>query len=240
MDRQFEPLRIKRLMRACLRKWWCFLLGALASAVLIGAYIVVFMLWKPVYTSEALLTLEFPSSAAYDASTTSALDAEDILKSSPVVDSVVRLLDSRSLLARICDVLPVDIDPDDVAGDLEVRAIAGTMLIEVRFTMGEGWLAQMACQELIAQAPATLRQANLDVRVKVLDAPTLPAMPNAIGLPYLAILGVLLAGVLGVGLVLLTELFYSGFRTPQDIRRVLGLETLAILPRGARSRRIGM
>jgi len=69
------------------------------------------------------------------------------------------------------------------------------------------------------------------VNVALAEAPTVPALPSRPRPVWALLVGTLLAGVVSVGLAFVSDYLDPSFRTPEEVRKTLGLPVLAAVPK---------
>jgi capsular exopolysaccharide synthesis family protein len=210
-----------------IRRWlWlivgCVLLGA-TSAFLVTSWM------PPVYSASATLLVHVATGTSdYTAIVTSerlALTYTQMLRGRPVMETVTARLDLEET-------------PDALAKRVKVKPIKDTQLIRLSVEHTDptraALIANAIAEVFIAQIQALGRQGlTLRTDVVVIETAQVPERPVRRRTLYTALAAVV-GAMLAVGAAFLLEHLDDTIKTPEDVNRALGLNTLGTIGRLAK------
>jgi capsular exopolysaccharide synthesis family protein len=145
------------------------------------------------------------------------------------------MVTGRSVLETVIGRLKLAETPDALAKEVTVTPIKDTQLIQLSVEQTDparaALIANSVAETFIAQVKA-LTAAGLqgDVRVAIVEAAQVPEKPVERRRLYMTI-GALASAMLAVGAAFLVEGLDDTIKTPHDVRRALGLNTLGAIGR---------
>ena len=197
----------------------CALLGYVVSAFLI----------TPQYAATAQLFVNNKSSDSSN-STSSDINSSDIQASSDLVSTYSVILKGHAVMQQVVTDCNLDITYSELQEKVTVEAVNDTQVMEITVTDEDPDTALAICTDIVSLAPDAILQSVDAGSVKVVDDPWTsgnPVSPNV--KKNTAICGLL--GFLGsIVVVIIIELTNNKFRSAEDVKDVLDLQVLGIIP----------
>jgi polysaccharide biosynthesis transport protein len=207
------------------KRWlWLIVLGIVLCG---GATYIVSKLVQPVYQASALIVLNLGSSSTntpYE-NTNASLAAlptyAQLLTNSAVLKPVVAEHDGLTL--------------NQLTGMIAVKPQSNTQIIELDVENTNPQLAMQLANE-VSSSFAQYANTQFPVNVQILPAELPQAPVNPKPLLYAGI-GALVGLILALALIATFEWIDDRLASPEEVQEILGLDTLAILPRLSRKQR---
>lgn len=208
------------------RRW----LWLILACVLVGASsaFVVASLAPPVYNASVTLLVNADPGAA-------ASDYSAIVASERLILTYGQMLNERSIMETVVARLGLDETPEALAKRVDVTPVQETQLIRLSVKDADpgraALIANTMAETFIAQIQA-LRQAREqgDVKVTIAEAARTPEHPTSRRTLYTG-LAALVSGMLAMGVAFVIEYVDDTIKSPDDVRRALGLSTLGAIGR---------
>ena len=194
----------------------CALIGFLISAFLI----------KPTYSASAQMLVN----NRRDEQSTTTISQSDINASSSLVNTYSIILKSHDVLEKVIDDCRLDYTVDTLSELVTVSSVNSTQVMRITVKSKDAQEALDICSNLVEQAP--------DAIISTMDAGSVTTVssPYTTGRPvspskkrYTAI-----AGLLGLfaclAVIVIKEITNDKFKTTEDIRTVLDLNVLGVIP----------
>lgn len=258
MEGAYEQLNPVTLLKACVRRWKCFLVSFLLIGLLLGAWYGYSRWVNPVYSTTSVILLRPEKTAAEsgDESSGSAwaetrsnrkaadgevsaeeseeekLLLEDLWTLTSGAGAYVDLIKNRQLVSKIVE--DMGLEAKEVEGfynSISVTNITSSPYMKISVTYGDPELSYTINNKIIEWLPEVLDEFFISADVLVIEAPVKPqrsSMPSMTMLVFLELAAGLLLGLL---FVLVREIFYTTFRNKQDVERVLGLRNIGFFPK---------
>lgn len=194
----------------------CAVIGYLVSAFLI----------KPTYNASAQMLVN----NRRDEQSTSSISQSDINASSSLVNTYSIILKSHDVLEKVIQECNLSYSTESLSKKVSVNAVNSTQVMKITVTNGNAQEALDICSALVRLAP--------DAIIKTMDAGSVTTVssPYTTGRPvapskrkYTALAGLL--GLLAcLAVIVIRELTNDKFKTTEDIRSVLDLNILGVIP----------
>jgi len=194
----------------------CAMLGYLVSAFLI----------KPTYSASAQMLVN----NRRDESTSSAITQSDINASSSLVNTYSIILKSHDVLERVIQDCSLSYSTETLSKKVTVSSVDSTQVMRITVRNGNPQEALDICSALVRLAPDAIINAMDAGSVTTVSSPYTTGRPVAPSKRrYTA-----LAGLLGLfaclAVIVIRELSNDKFKTTEDIRSVLDLNILGVIP----------
>jgi len=220
---EFE-VDLLEFVRIILDKLWiiilcCTIFGGSAFA---GSKLVM----TPKYTASSMIyiltkTTSVTSLADIQMGEQLTVDFETLAKSRPVIDCVIRKAELDYTYEEVLEMIKTE-NPDD------------TRILKFNVTHEEPAIAQKIANSL-AEVTAERVAYIMDTdKPKMVEEAVLPEKPSSPNVLMNTILGCMLGIILSVGVILALYLVKDTIQTEEEVRKYLGLNTLASLPKEKR------
>jgi capsular polysaccharide biosynthesis protein len=148
-----------------------------------------------------------------------------------MTNSFLQIIRSNRLAEKVISQLNLGVSPDSFLSDnLSVQSIESTPFIKISVSWGDSDTAYLINQSVIDSLTAVMNEMKISGRLVVVDGPVKPKQQKILGNTVLAGIFVLSGFCIGFLGVLFNMLLYKGFRTEEDIRGILHLENLGVIP----------
>jgi capsular exopolysaccharide synthesis family protein len=207
------------------RRLWLIVACTLLAAV---AAFAVASRMPPTYSATATLLVTV-------ASRNTASDYNAIYASERLILTYSQMLTGRPVMEAVIEQLKLAETPDVLAKEVTVAPVKDTQLIRLSVAQKDparaALIANSVAETFIAQLNELI-EAGLqgDVRVAVIETAQVPKKPIERRTLYTA-LAALVSAIFTVGLAILAESMDDTIKTPDDVRRALGLNTLGTIGR---------
>ena len=194
----------------------CALIGFLISAFLI----------KPTYSASAQMLVN----NRRDEQSTTAISQSDINASSSLVNTYSIILKSHDVLEKVIDDCNLDYTVDNLSDLVTVSSVNSTQVMRITVKSRDAQEALDICSDLVEQAPDAIISAMDAGSVTTVSSPYTTGKPVSPSKKrYTAI-----AGLLGLfaclAVIVIKEITNDKFKTTEDIRTVLDLNVLGVIP----------
>jgi len=194
------------------------LIGYLGSAFFIS----------PKYQATADLIVNNRNEENSSSSTT--ISNSDLQASSNLVDTYSVILTEHELMQQVISDLGLDYSYETLKSKISVTSVNSTQVMRVTVTDGEAEEALRIVTDLVRLAPERIMTAVNAGSVAVVDQPWTsgkPVSPNVMR-------NTMIAGLIGLMLclaeIVIMEILNDKFKTTEDIRTVLDLPVLGVIP----------
>ncbi|MHB1315301.1 MAG: YveK family protein [Christensenellales bacterium] len=234
MSSAYEELSLNHLLKSCVRKYKYFIASFLVAALLVGGYFVLGALIKPAYLANSVVLI-YPKGTSSDTDAyleDGKLNPKDLGTLKEAASSYINLINNRWVINKALDNLSIKLDDTEqfMIDNVAITNIGQSPYLNIEIKFSNAETAYRINQEIINIMPGMLKDLNIGANFTVISYPVMPGSPDLPGGTTLAAIGVGLGLLLGFLFVLLSELFYSTFRSDKDIKRVLDIESIGYLP----------
>lgn len=217
---QTQEIDLLSLFRMLLNKWYVILISTLLCFGLASMY--AYIMLDDEYTAQTSMIILVENDVQSD--------EQNFNFSQKLTKTYTELAKSDLVIAQVISSLSLNQTSDELRKMMTISGVQDTPVIKLSIVTKDNILAKdIANKTVQVMQQVSLQFEGFD-NIEVLDVaqtPVIPSGPNRI--LYVAI-GIILGGILGVGIIFITELIDRSFKTPDDIERKLGLRTLAIIP----------
>lgn len=214
-------LSFKEIFHLILRKWWLLMLCIIICGFLAGmrAYYL-----EPVY--EGVTTLYVGKNAdeqgvSYtdlNIGASVVLDYQEIAKSRIVASTTLQELGD------------VDLSVDELSKKISVNQKTDTRVIEITVIDTDPELAMILTNKVADVFRRKITEIMQVENVVVIDVAELPRYPVSPSTTTVTTIGLLVGGVLGVGIIFLIAYLDNTIKTPDDVKKHLGIPVLGTIP----------
>lgn len=220
-------MEIKAYLNLLWRWSWLIGLAALLGAVLT---FVISLQIPPTYQATATMTVARRSAA----------DNEFMALTERPTATYIELLRKRPVLEGVIDRLQLNIEPQQLDKKLRITALRNTALIALTVSDTDPERAAAIANELVRLVSerghsllgndVTIRRYSLHL-IDPAIAVTKPASPN---IPLNVVVMAVVSAMLALGAVLIRDHLDDRVRSPEEIKALVGMQTLATIPRQGR------
>ena len=165
-----------------------------------------------------------------DQSQSATITTSDLSASSSLVDTYAVVLKSHTVLEQVIGDLHLDYTYEQLSDAIAVSAVDNTQVMRITVTAGSSNEAMQIVTKIVELAPDAIMDTVNAGSVKTVDAPWTSGNQVAPSKTKYAALGAMLGLVVSVGVVVLGELLNNTFQTEEDVRKILGLQLLGVIP----------
>lgn len=207
---------------ALLKKAHIIILTGIIVALL--AFIGTKLFITPMYTAETKVYVLSKS----DGST--GISATDLQAGSYLIKDYTELVKSRTVMEQVIAVLNLDMKPEQLMGMVSVEAATDSRILTIKVESDDPKQAKEiadAVREAVSVQITEIMNADAVNIVEKADLPSEPSSPNTM---KNTMMGGILGIILAMGVVVLIFIMDDTIKTPDDVERYLGLNTLTSIP----------
>lgn len=215
---------ITKLFKACLEKWWCFIIAMLSLGIIF--YCNAKLTTVPLYSSSVKIYVSnIANSDDLQKVTTSDLSA-----SSELVNLYSVILHTNNTLSKVKELADVDYSVGQLNGMLSAAAVEETQVFSVRVTCASPEDAQKIASTIGDVLPNDLKSIIKGVDAIVVEDATKPGGPINMTFTRKALIGAVLGFALVAGLIFIKVIFDNIIRSESDIEAITNAPILALIP----------
>ena len=202
---------LKELFYVIKQKLWIILLTGIVGAVSIGLYTA--MVMKPVYTSSTMLYIVNK--------TTTLTSLTDLQLGTQLTKDYKVLVTSRPVTAQVITNLDLNLSHEQLVKKIKVDNPTDTRILTISVEDTDPYMAKSIADEFASVASARMAE--------IMDSvpPTQKTKPSITKNTMIGgIAGIFLAGAV----ILVLFVMNDAIKTPEDVEKYLGLNTLATIP----------
>ncbi len=215
-----------RIFRAILDRAWTVAIVTVLCTVLV--FLGTFFLVTPQYEASAMFYVNNTAKVSGDSS--QSISSGDLSTSRNLVDSYLVILDTRETINEVIAYAGVNRSYREVKDMISAGAVNSTEIICVTVTSPNPNEAEKLANAIAYVMPQRITSIIEGSSTKVVDYAVVPSSPSSPSYVKNTILGFLLGLVLGVGMIVLRELFDISVRTEEDVAKVCAHPILASVP----------
>ena len=194
----------------------CALIGYLVSAFLI----------KPTYSASAQMLVN----NRRDEQSASAISQSDINASSSLVNTYSIILKSHDVLEKVIEDCNLTYTTESLSRKVNVSAVNSTQVMRITVTNGNAQEALDICADLVKLAPDAIISAMDGGSVTTVSSPYTTGKPVSPSKRKYTVLAGLFGLLAALAVVIVRELTNDKFKTTDDVRTVLDLNILGVIP----------
>lgn len=221
-DNDELTIDLTEVIGALLKKAHIIILTGIIVALL--AFIGTKLFITPMYTAETKVYVLSKS----DGST--GISATDLQAGSYLTKDYTELVKSRTVMEQVIAVLNLDVKPEELMEMISVEAVTDSRILTIKVENDDPKQAKEiadAVREAVSVQITEIMDADAVNTVEKADLPSEPSSPNTM---KNTMLGGILGIILAMGVVVLISILDDTIKTPDDVERYLGLNTLTSIP----------
>lgn len=258
MEGAYEQLNPVTLLKACVRRWKCFLISFLLIGLLLGAWYGYSRWIRPVYSTTSVILLKPENTAAESGGEQSGsagpeirsdrnaaddeasgeeserekLLLEDLWTLTSGAGAYVDLIKNRSLVSKVVEDMGLESkEVEGVYNSISVTNITSSPYMKISVAYGDPELSYTINNKIIEWLPEVLDEFFISADVLVIEAPVKPQRSSMPSMTMMVVLELAAGLLLGLLFILVREIFYTTFRNKRDVERVLGLKSIGFFPK---------
>lgn len=221
----YMGIDLRKILYQVIQNIGTIALISLASAMI--GYLIAAFLIKPTYSASAQMLV---NNRRDETQSTAVISQSDINASSSLVSTYSIILKSHDVLERIIDDCDLSYSAETLSKMVSVSSVNSTQVMKITVTNGNAQEALNICADLVKLAP--------DAIINAIDAGSVTTVAS----PYTTGRQVapskrrytMIAGLIGLlaclGFIVIREITNDKFKTTEDIRTVLDLNILGVIP----------
>lgn len=221
-DNDELTIDLTEIIGALLKKAHIILLTGIIVALL--AFIGTKLFITPMYTAETKVYVLSKSDGSAGVTTS------DLQAGSYLTKDYTELVKSRTVMEQVIAVLNLDMKPEELMNMVSVEAATDSRILTIRVQDADPKQAKEiadAVRESVSVQITEIMDADAVNTVEKADLPDAPSSPNT---KKNTLLGGILGIILAMGVVVLISILDDTIKTPDDVERYLGLNTLTSIP----------
>ena len=218
-------INIFELINLLIRKLWILVLSAIACAGLAFCYS--FFSLTPLYTSTTSVYINNSSVAGFENKTTSS----DISAAESLVNNVVAIVESRSVLNLVYEDLGRKFAPEDLKNMLTATGKTNTVMVEISVECDNAENAQKIANSFVKCAQQRVKDIIEYSSIAIVDEPNLPKTTSFPNHKTYIILGLLAGLVISAIAVVVVDILDTRIDSAQDFEETFpDISIIGIIP----------
>jgi len=215
-----ESLDIRKIVKIILEKWFVFVISAILCS-LFAVFIVNYVIDEEYEGATSIYVYSEDSSDGDNVAYSNMLIGEKMVKDYRVIAKSNRVLDK--VRAKIPDIA---INPSKIS----IEAITDTRILRLSVKNKDPYYAAVIANEVTSALVVEAMDITNIKNISIIDEAKIPDNPVKVPKALYVIIAFFLGVLLGIGIILLIELFDRKIKSPDDIRSRFGLPVLALIP----------
>ena len=221
MERQYLEIDLRELFRQFRRKWWLIILIVLTSSFV--SYYLTNQYVEPVYEAKTSL---FIGKEGNDLG----ISLSELQTYNQLIIDYAELAKSRLVIEPIIKQLDLMISVEGFQQSLAVNTIEDSRLFTVRFRHTDPEIATQVANALAKELQLKATEIVEVENIRVIDKALVPRFPIRPNIVLNTIIGGCLGFIIGFFAIFLQELFNNTIKNEDDVTRVLGINTIGLIP----------
>lgn len=219
-----NDLSIREVVGMFAGRWWIVVISLVLCVAAVSVYTLVFV--EPEYQASTTLYV-----GKYKQTSTDSSLYNELLVAQNLVKDYRQLVKSRMVTSIVIDEMDLSMSAQALASKINVSSVQDTRIILISVNDTDPQVA-MSITNKVADV---FTQKAIDVmkveNVQVIDAAILPASPVSPNVKMNIALAAVIGLVFGIALVFLIEFMDRTVKTPDDVRDVIDLPVLGMIPK---------
>ena len=211
---------LKELFYVIKQKLWIILLTGIVGAVSIGLYTA--MVMKPVYTSSTMLYIVNK--------TTTLTSLTDLQLGTQLTKDYKVLVTSRPVTAQVITNLDLNLSHEQLVKKIKVDNPTDTRILTISVEDTDPYMAKSIADEFASVASARMAEIMDSAPPNIVEEAYLPTQKTKPSITKNTMIGGLAGVFLAGAVILVLFVMNDAIKTPEDVEKYLGLNTLATIP----------
>jgi len=208
-----------------LKEHFLQILAATLAGAAIGFVLSAFVI-APTYSASADMLVNNNQ----DGNAVTTITTSDLTASSNLVNTYSIILKSHDVLQQVIQNLKLDDTYEELEKRVTVEAVDNSQVMRITVKDGDAATAMKIVNEIVTFAPDAIINTVEAGSVKTVDNPWTTGKPVAPSKRNYTAIAALLGLMISAGIVLLKDMLNDTFKTEEDIRKILDLPVLGIIP----------
>ena len=211
---------LKELFYVIKQKLWIILLTGIVGAVSIGLYTA--MVMKPVYTSSTMLYIVNK--------TTTLTSLTDLQLGTQLTKDYKVLVTSRPVTGQVITNLDLNLSHEQLVKKIKVDNPTDTRILTISVEDTDPYMAKSIADEFASVASARMAEIMDSAPPNIVEEAYLPTQKTKPSITKNTMIGGLAGVFLAGAIILVLFVMNDAIKTPEDVEKYLGLNTLATIP----------
>ena len=211
---------LKELFYVIKRKLWIILLTGIVGAVGFGLFTA--MVMKPVYTSSTMLYIVNK--------TTTLTSLTDLQLGTQLTKDYKVLVTSRPVTGQVITNLDLNLSHEQLVKKIKVDNPTDTRILTISVEDTDPYMANSIADEFASVASARMAEIMDSAPPNIVEEAYLPTQKTKPSITKNTMIGGLAGVFLAGAIILVLFVMNDAIKTPEDVEKYLGLNTLATIP----------
>ena len=211
---------MKELFYVIKRKLWIILLTGIVGAVGFGLFTA--MVMKPVYTSSTMLYIVNK--------TTTLTSLTDLQLGTQLTKDYKVLVTSRPVTGQVITNLDLNLSHEQLVKKIKVDNPTDTRILTISVEDTDPYMAKSIADEFASVASARMAEIMDSAPPNIVEEAYLPTQKTKPSITKNTMIGGLAGVFLAGAIILVLFVMNDAIKTPEDVEKYLGLNTLATIP----------
>ena len=211
---------LKELFYVIKRKLWIILLTGIVGAVGFGLFTA--MVMKPVYTSSTMLYIVNK--------TTTLTSLTDLQLGTQLTKDYKVLVTSRPVTGQVITNLDLNLSHEQLVKKIKVDNPTDTRILTISEEDTDPYMAKSIADEFASVASARMAEIMDSAPPNIVEEAYLPTQKTKPSITKNTMIGGLAGVFLAGAIILVLFVMNDAIKTPEDVEKYLGLNTLATIP----------
>ena len=211
---------LKELFYVIKRKLWIILLTGIVGAVGFGLFTA--MVMKPVYTSSTMLYIVNK--------TTTLTSLTDLQLGTQLTKDYKVLVTSRPVTGQVITNLDLNLSHEQLVKKIKVDNPTDTRILTLSVEDTDPYMAKSIADEFASVASARMAEIMDSAPPNIVEEAYLPTQKTKPSITKNTMIGGLAGVFLAGAIILVLFVMNDAIKTPEDVEKYLGLNTLATIP----------
>ena len=211
---------LKELFYVIKRKLWIILLTGIVGAVGFGLFTA--MVMKPVYTSSTMLYIVNK--------TTTLTSLTDLQLGTQLTKDYKVLVTSRPVTGQVITNLDLNLSHEQLVEKMKVDSPTDTRILTISVEDTDPYMAKSIADEFASVASARMAEIMDSAPPNIVEEAYLPTQKTKPSITKNTMIGGLAGVFLAGAVILVLFVMNDAIKTPEDVEKYLGLNTLATIP----------
>lgn len=211
---------LKELFYVLKRKIWIILLTGLMGAISFGLFTSVVL--KPIYTSSTMLYIVNK--------TTTLASLADLQLGTQLTKDYKVLVTSRPVTTQVISDLDLNLSHEELVKKIKVENPVDTRILTISVEDTDPYRAKSIADEVATVSSARMAKIMDSAPPNVVEEGYLPTKKTRPSVTKNTVLGGIVGALLSCAIVVALYVLNDTIKTPEDVEKYLGLNTLAAIP----------
>ena len=211
---------LKELFYVIKRKLWIILLTGIVGAVGFGLFTA--MVMKPVYTASTMLYIVNK--------TTTLTSLTDLQLGTQLTKDYKVLVTSRPVTGQVITNLDLNLSHEQLVKKIKVDNPTDTRILTISVEDTDPYMAKSIADEFASVASARMAEIMDSAPPNIVEEAYLPTQKTKPSITKNTMIGGLAGVFLAGAIILVLFVMNDAIKTPEDVEKYLGLNTLATIP----------